>query len=150
LIVAAIVAVNAAGDIIDPATGQVLAGVRSESGDELVDARQLVREGIPPAAMPHSNTVIGVIATNASLTQAEATRVARMSHDGLARTVSPAHTPWDGDTMFALATGDLEAEVSLLTVGALAADVVAEAILRAVHAAEGIEGFPSMSDMMNR
>jgi len=152
LIVAAIVAVNAVGDIIDPATGQVIAGVRSESGDELVDARQLVREGIPPAAMPGSNTVIGVVATNAILTQAEATRVARMSHDGLARTVSPAHTPWDGDTMFALATGDLELdeEIGLLTVGALAADVVAEAILRAVHAAEGIEGIPSVSDMGGR
>jgi L-aminopeptidase/D-esterase-like protein len=150
LIVAAIVAVNAVGDVINPATGQVIAGVRSESGDGLVDARQLVREGIAPAALPGSNTVIGVIATNATLTQAEATRVARMSHDGLARTISPAHTPLDGDTMFALATGELEVEVDLLTIGALAADVVAEAILRAVHAADGIEGFPSISDLARR
>ncbi len=147
LIVAAIVAVNAVGDIVDPATGQVIAGVRSESGDELMDARQLVRDGVSPAAMPGSNTVIGVIATNADLTQAEATRVARMAHDGLARTVSPAHTPWDGDTMFALSTGGFEGDIDLLTVGALAADVVAEAILRAVYSARGIEGFPSISDM---
>ena len=150
LIVAAIVAVNAVGDIIDPATGQVIAGVRSESGDELVDARKLVRDGISPAAMPRSNTVIGVVATNADLTQAEATKVARMAHDGLARTVYPAHTPWDGDTIFALATGALGGDVDLLTVGALAADVVAEAILRAVYAAESIEGFPSISDMAGR
>lgn len=158
LIVAAIVAVNAVGDIIDPGTGQVIAGVRGEGSDELVDARQLIREGIPPAAMPGSNTVIGVVATNADLTQAEATKVARMAHDGIARTVSPAHTPWDGDTIFALATGglegalegNLEGDVSLLTVGALAADVVAEAILRAVRSAEGLEGLPSISDLDRR
>jgi len=150
LVVAAIVAVNAVGDIIDPATGRVIAGVRSEAGDELVDARTILREGIAPAAMPGSNTVIGVIATNADLTQAEATRVARMSQAGLARTVSPTHTPADGDTMFALATGELEAEVSLLTIGALAADVVAEAILRGVRLAEGIDGLPSVSDLAGR
>lgn len=150
LVVAAIVAVNSVGDVIDPATGQVIAGVRSEAGDELVDARSILREGIALADMPGSNTVIGVIATNADLTQAEATRVARMSQAGLARTVSPTHTPADGDTMFALATGELEAEVSLLTIGALAADVVAEAILRAVRSAEGIDGFPSVSDLDGR
>ena len=150
LIVAAIVAVNAVGDIIDPTTGRVIAGVRSEGGDELLDARKLVREGIPPAAMPGSNTVIGVVATNADLTQAEATKVARMAHDGIARTVSPAHTPADGDTMFALATGDFVGDASLLTVGALAADVVAEAILRAVRSAEGLEGLPSISDLDRR
>ena len=150
LIVAAIVAVNAVGDIIDPATDRVIAGVRAEGSDELVDARQLVREGVPSATMPGSNTVIGVVATNADLTQAEATKVARMAHDGLARTVSPAHTPADGDTMFALATGNFEGDVSLLTVGALAADVVAEAILRAVRSADGLEGLPSISDLDRR
>ncbi|MDH3298644.1 MAG: P1 family peptidase [Gemmatimonadota bacterium] len=150
LVVAAIVAVNAVGDIIDPATGQLIAGVRSEAGDELVDARTILREGIAPASMPGSNTVIGVVATNARLTQAEATRVARMSQAGLARTVSPTHTPADGDTMFALATGELEADVSLLTIGALAADMVAEAILRGVRSAEGLEGLPSVSDMGGR
>ncbi len=150
LIVAAIVAVNAVGDIVDPSTGRVIAGVRAEAGDELVDARQLVREGIPRAAMPGGNTVIGVVATNAQLSQAEATKVARMAHDGIARTVSPAHTPADGDTIFALATGALEDDADLLTVGALAADVVAEAILRAVRSAEGLEGLPSVSDLERR
>lgn len=150
LVVAAIVAVNAVGDVVDPATGHVIAGVRSERGDSLADVRSILREGIPPAPMPGSNTVIGVVATNADLTQAEATRVARMSHAGLARTVSPTHTPLDGDTMFVLATGELEADVSLLTIGALAADVVAEAILRGVRAAEGLDGLPSASDLAGR
>jgi len=125
----------------------VIAGIRGEDGRSLVDARQMIREGQSPSVLPGSNTVIGVIATNASLTQAEATRVARMAHDGLARTISPSHTPFDGDTMFALATGELEGPANVLTIGALAADVVAEAILRGVRAAEGLDGLPSVADL---
>lgn len=146
LIVAAIVAVNAVGDVIDPATGEVVAGVRGEDG-RFLDARRLLREGQPPAALPIRNTTIGVVATNATLSQAEATRVARMAHDGLARAISPTHTPYDGDTIFALATGRLEDTPDVLTVGALAADMVAEAILRAVFAAEGLESIPSVTDL---
>lgn len=146
LIVAAIVAVNAVGDVIDPATGQVVAGVRGADGGFL-DARRLLREGQPPAALPVRNTTIGVVATNARLSQAEATRVARMAQDGLARAISPTHTPYDGDTIFALATGGLEGDPDVLTIGALAADMVAESILRAVFAAEGVEGIPSLTDL---
>jgi L-aminopeptidase/D-esterase-like protein len=146
LIVAAIVAVNAVGDVIDPATGQVIAGIRDDE-DQLVDARQLLREGQQPAALPIRNTTIGVVATNARLTQAEATRVARMAQDGLARAISPTHTPYDGDTIFSLSTGRLEGEADVLTIGALAADMVAEAILRAVLTAEGLEGIPSVADL---
>lgn len=154
LTVGAIVAVNALGDVIDPATGEVVAGVRTPDGHDLADARRLVRQGvgarglgIDREAVPPANTVIGVVATNARLTKAQATRVAQMAHDGLARTVSPAHTPWDGDTIFSLATGELATEADPLEVGALAAEVVAEAILRAVRAAEGIEGFPAAADL---
>lgn len=147
LIVSAIVAVNAVGDVIDPATGRVIAGVRTEQGDEIAGTRDILRRGAAPAELPANNTVIGVVATNATLTKAQATKVAQMAHDGLARAIWPSHTPWDGDTIFALATGAHSGDTDLLTVGALAADVVVEAILRAVHAATSIEGIPALSDM---
>ena len=145
LVVSAIVAVNAVGDVVDPATGQVIAGVRTEDGRGLVDARRLLRaRAITPRA--GENTTIGIVATNAALTQAEATKVAQMAQDGLARAIYPVHTPGDGDTVFALSTGDLEG-VSVGTVGALAADVMAEAILRAVRMATGLPGLPSVSEL---
>ena len=146
LIVAAIVAVNAAGDVVDPATGRTLAGVRTEQGDELAGALEVLRAEGSAEGRPGVNTVIGIVATNATLTKAEATRVAQMAHDGIARTIVPSHTPWDGDTMFALATGEHEGS-RLTTIGAFAAEVVAEAILRAIRAAETIEGIPAHADM---
>lgn len=148
LTVAAIVAVNAVGDVIDPMSGRVVAGARTPDGTGLADARQLVRGlDIGGADQSGGNTTIGVVATNARLTKSQVTKVAQMAHDGLARTIYPAHTPWDGDTMFALATGRLEGGAELLTVGALAADAVAEAVIRAVRAASGIPGFPAASDL---
>lgn len=149
LIVAAVVAVNALGDVVDPATGRMVAGVRTRQGERLDSTGRILREERDAVNPPASNTVIGVVATNADLTKAQATRVAQMAHDGLARTVVPSHTPWDGDTMFALATGEraLEPEYGLTVVGALAADAVSEAILRAVAAAESIEGIPARDDL---
>lgn len=145
LVVGALIAVNAVGDVIDPSTGRVIAGVRTEDGGGLADARVMVRNsGASPSS---SNTVIGVVATNASLTKAQATKVAQMAHDGLARAISPAHTPWDGDTIFALATGQEGVDADVLDIGALAAEAVSEAILRAVRAADGLPGLPSVSDL---
>jgi L-aminopeptidase/D-esterase-like protein len=147
LTVAAIVAVNALGDVVDPVTGRVIAGVRTEAGGELADARKLLRERARPSNQSGQNTTIGVVITNARLTKSEATKVAQMSQDGLARAVVPSHTPWDGDTMFSLATGTLEAGADVLIVGALAADVTAEAIVRAVRAARGLEAIPAAADL---
>ena len=147
LTVAAIVAVNSVGDIIDPATGSVIAGVRTEDGRGLADARTLLRTGVPNGPESGANTTIGVVATNATLTKAEATKVAQMAQDGLARTIYPAHTPGDGDTVFSLAMGTFSGTASVSTIGALAADVMAEAIVRAVWAATGIPGIPAASDM---
>ncbi len=147
LTVSAIVAVNALGDVIDPATGRVVAGVRAENGSTLADARRLLRETGQALPGPGQNTTIGVVATNARLTKAQATKVAQMAHDGIARTIYPAHTPWDGDAIFGLATGSLGGEADVATIGTLAADVVAEAILRAVRAADGLPGIPAVSDL---
>ncbi len=147
LTVAAMVAVNAFGDVIDPATGEVIAGVRTEDGAGLADARALIRSGAITRDMPLQNTSIGVVATNAGLTKSQATKIAQMAHDGLARTIYPAHTPSDGDTIFSLGTGEYEGNADLSTIGALAADVMAEAVVRAVRAATSIEGFPAARDM---
>ena len=148
LTVAALVAVNAAGDIIDPSTGQVIAGARTADGQGLADVRTLLRSGRPagPGEIGE-NTTLGVIATNAVLTQAEATVVAQMAHDGFARAISPVHTPADGDTIFALATGAWTGDAGLLTIGALAAEVMADAIVRAAKTATGLPGYPAARDL---
>jgi len=146
LTVAAAVVVNAVGDIVDPATGRIVAGALKEDGS-FVDVRSLLREGRPLGGTPGANTTIGVVATNARLTKAEATKVAEMAHDGLARTTYPAHTVRDGDTVFSLATGAWDGTADVTVVGALAADVMAEAILRAVRLAQGLPGIPSVSDL---
>jgi L-aminopeptidase/D-esterase-like protein len=145
LVVGAIVAVNAVGDVIDPATGAIVAGVRSKEGRGFADARKLMRSGPAADTKPGQNTTIGVVATNARLTKAQATKVAQMAHDGLARAIYPAHTMGDGDVMFALATGEIETS-DVSRVGALAADATSEAILRAVKAAASVPGYPAARD----
>ncbi len=153
LVVGAIVAVNAFGDVIDPQTGQIIAGVRSLDGtgfaDTLAVMKSLVGGSILRFLGPR-DTVIGVVATNARLNKEEVNKVAQMAQDGLARAVRPAHTMLDGDTLFALATGSnnepsMEADVN--TVGAYAAEVVAEAIVRAVKTAGGVAGLPAWRDL---
>ena len=155
LVVAALIAVNAVGDIVDPADGSVVAGVRDDEGN-LADARRLLLESLSgPVARPDpgsdgplagANTTIGVVAVNAPLTKAEANKVAEMAHDGLARTIYPVHTPSDGDTLFALSTGR-GPEVRVGRVGALAAEVVGRAVLDAVRSAESLPGLPAARDL---
>ena len=147
VVIAAIVAVNARGDVVDPESGAVIAGVRSEDGTRLADARLLLRQGLPTPIAPGENTTIGVVATNATLTKTQAALVARMAHDGFARAIVPSHTPSDGDTIFALATGKTTATADVGLVGALAADVMAQAIVNAVRAAEPLQGLPSVRSL---
>ena len=148
LVVAAIMAVNSIGDVIDPATGRVMAGVRTADGKGLADARVLIRSGAIKAQAPiGENTTIGVVATNARLTKTQATKVAQMAHDGLARAITPVHTPLDGDTVFALATGALDRPGDVLLIGSLAAEAAADAIARAVRAATSVPRFPAMRDL---
>ena len=150
LVVGALVAVNAVGDVIDPSSGNVVAGVRTVDGKRLADARILLREGsLSRSAQPRAaeNTTIAVVATNARLTKIEATRMALMADDGLARAIYPAHTIGDGDTVFSLATGTWTGRADASIIGALAADVLAEAIVRAAAQARGMGGLPSARDM---
>jgi L-aminopeptidase/D-esterase-like protein len=149
LIVGAIVAVNAVGSVIDPRTGQPVAGVRAAGGKGLENPFDLVRRGVLPPEPARSGeaTTIGVIATNARLTKAQALKVAEMGHDGFARSIVPSHTPSDGDTLFALATGERTADANVGQIGALAAEAVSEAILRAVRLAQGLPGYPAVRDI---
>jgi L-aminopeptidase/D-esterase-like protein len=148
LVVAAIAAVNAIGDIIDPTTGAVVAGVRTPDGKRLADARVVMRSGArrdPPRA--GDNTTLALVATNARLTKTEINRVALMADDGLSRAINPAHTSGDGDTVFALATARWDGQTDASTVGMLAAEVLSEAIVRAATKAGALGGLPSARDL---
>ena len=153
--IGAIVAVNAFGDIIDPENGRTIAGVRGAKVGPLkigaegyfADTLEVMQSLIGRTALSfasRANTVIGVIATNAKLDKNEINKIAQMSHNGLARTVRPTHTMFDGDTIFALATGKKNADVNI--VGAFAAEVMVEAVLRGVRAAKSVAGLPAASD----
>ena len=146
LVVAALVAVNAVGDIIDPATGSIVAGARTPNGKGFVDARKLVLMP-PPDVRSGENTTIGIVATNATLSKAEALKVAQMAHDGYARAIYPVHTPADGDTIFSLATGRLKGNVNVGQIGALAAEAMARAIVRAATEATSSGLLPAARDL---
>lgn len=145
--VGAIVAANPVGDIIDPDTGRVIAGVRNPDGT-FADARRLLRSGGPSqGARPGENTTIGLVATNAKLTKAQAHRMALMADDGFARAIFPSHTMGDGDTVFSIATGRWDGRVDISQIGALAADAMARAIVRAATEATGIPNLPAARDL---
>lgn len=150
--VGALVACNAVGDVIDPDTAQVVAGARSRNGKSLLDSRRaLLRGEAPKPLLAGTNTTIGVIATDAVITKVQASRLATMAHDGLARCINPVHTMSDGDTLFALGTGRAAGALGMMTLGTMAAEATAMAVLRAVRAAQGITvgklHLPSASDL---
>ena len=130
-----------------PDTGQVVAGVRNPDGS-LADARLLLRSGGPrEQPRPGANTTIGVVATNAKLTKAQAHRMALMADDGFARAIFPSHTMGDGDTVFSLATGTWSGEIDITQIGALAADAMSRAIVRAATEATGLPNIPASRDL---
>lgn len=147
-VVGAIVAVNCVGNVVDPSTGNVVAGVRNADDTGFVDTRRLKGGRVADVLRGGENTTIGAVATDATFSKTEATKIAQMAQDGLARTIYPAHTPADGDTVFALATGTGATRADLGEVGALAAEVMAEAILRAVRAAASVPGYPAWQDYL--
>ncbi len=175
LVVAALAAVNAVGDIYDPKTGKIIAGARNSTGDGFANTIETLKKtpvrskqmkpeqvarthGSPHAAGAASeNTTLGIVATNASFDKAAMSKIAQMAHDGYARAINPVHTPRDGDTVFALSTGKIHLELDpssgigpVELVGAIAADVTAQAIVRAALMAESIPGFPAARDFKPR
>jgi len=139
--VGALAAVNAFGDVRDRATGAILAGARDPDTGKLADTVAQMKQGRSRRAFYVQSTTLAVIATNARLTKAEAILVARMGQGGLTRMIAPVHTAFDGDVLFALATGDVEGDVNL--VGQAGAETVAEAVLRAVKTATSLGGIPA-------
>ena len=146
--VGALMVVNAFGDIVDPARNQPIAGCRqSPMSKELLDSRQEIQRLTRLRLFLNGqHTVVGVVATNVRLNKTQLTKVAQMAHDGLARTVYPAHTLYDGDTLFALSCGDMDS-VDVSIVGALAAQATAQAILRAVRRARALDNLPASRDL---
>jgi len=142
-IVAALVALNAVGEVLDPATQTVIAGARDPEGTGFVDTVATMEQRAGSSPLPGTNTTIAVVATNVGLTKTEATKVAQMAHNGLARTIRPIHTSFDGDTIFALSYGNQQADINLI--GTLAADVLAEAVQAAVWSAETLHGVKGRS-----
>jgi L-aminopeptidase/D-esterase-like protein len=144
LIVGAIVAVNCNGDVLDAETGQVLAGTLATGRMKIAGARNLLAESGYKEGFP-TNTAIGVIATNAALSKAAATRVAMNAQDGYALSINPVHTMGDGDVIFCMAVGTVQADLTRL--GALAAWVMAGAVGNAIRAADGLHGVPCMKEL---
>ena len=147
IVVGAIVAVNAVGDVINPKTGKIVAGARTATGKGFRDSMAEIMKGTSVVTQAAANTTIGVVATNVAMEKVQISKVAQMAHDGLARTINPVHTPSDGDTIFALATGGLKGvRPNHGMIGALAAEAMAQAIVRAAMAAESIDGWPAYRD----
>lgn len=150
LIVAAMVAVNAAGDVRDCRTGEIIAGSRKADGQGFVNSMQQMLEGKTlsrAGSRIGAHTTIGIVATNAALTKAEAAKIAQMAHDGFARTINPVHTAADGDAIFAAGTGTYSGKPGVTTIGAVAAEAMARAINNAVRTATGIPGYPAYRDL---
>ena len=145
VLVGALIVVNCFGDVINPKSGEILAGAQKLPEGGFADTIQLLRE-MPAGFASSGNTVIGVVATNATLSKVEVNKVAQMAHNGLAQTIRPAHTMFDGDTIFSLATGQAQsADVNLI--GAFAAEATALAIIDAIRQAASLAGVPALQDL---
>jgi L-aminopeptidase/D-esterase-like protein len=144
--VQALAVVNAFGDVVDPRTGSVIAGARASTGSPefVVTAQSMFERGVR-IGFGAANTTLVVVMTNAELDKVQATKVAQMAHDGLARAIHPVHTQLDGDLVFALSVGRKRADLSSL--GTAGAEATAEAIVRAVEAARGLGGVPSCQEL---
>jgi L-aminopeptidase/D-esterase-like protein len=146
LAVASLVVVNAFGDIIDNVTGKIIAGARvAPDSVEFANTVESIKKGVVKKQFGLVNTTLGVVATNAKFNKKEITKIAQMAQGGLIKTISPVHTTFDGDLVFALSTGEFEADINL--VGVLGEFVVAEAIKRAVKKADGFGILPAFKDI---
>lgn len=147
-VVAALVAVNTYGGVYDHRSGRLIAGPRSNDGNEMFDPVEvLLDHGMETSATGLANTTIGVVATDAPLTREEANHLATLSHDGLAMTIRPCHTMRDGDTIFAMATGRHIGTFDLTALGAAAVEATAQAVLRAIQTATGLAGTPAVGEL---
>lgn len=146
IVVGALVVVNAFGDVLDPHTGRILAGTRDpQDGRTLVGTASLLKAGVSRKTFSGENTTLAIVATNGILTKVEATKIAQMGHDGLARVISPVHTTVDGDVVFAISTGRTPGDLN--AIGSAAAEAIAEATVRAIKKARSLGGIPAYTDL---
>jgi len=150
--VGALVAVNAFGQVVEPSNGQIVAGCRNPAGSGFIDMVERMHGDLSQTAFGFAgNTTLAVVATDAALNKEQVNKVAQMAHDGLAQTIRPVHTMFDGDTVFALATGRkpaVQADVSVI--GTVATEVLAEAVVRAAQQATGLAGVPACRDLASQ
>lgn len=143
LIVAALVAVNSFGDVYE--NGEVIAGVLNNEKSKVLNTYDLMKNGVNSGGFNIDNTTIGIVATNAKLTKAECKKISQMSHNGYAKAIFPIHTPHDGDTIFTIATGEVESDVTLL--GSIATEVIEKSIINAIKNAKSIDNIPSYEEI---
>lgn len=148
VVVAALAVTNSVGDVLDPKTGKILAGTRGKNRGEFLDSGEVLKGLSLNQSLLGGNTTLGIIATNTPCTKVELTKIAQMAQDGLARAIRPAHTMFDGDTIFAVSVPNAEISYrpDVTTLGSVAADVFAEAVLRSVKSAQSIDNLPAWSD----
>jgi L-aminopeptidase/D-esterase-like protein len=152
LVIGAVVAVNAFGDVVDPNTGRILAGPRQKGSEPFCNTMDLLlggNENLRHHSTTSGNTTIGVVATNAVLSKAQTTKIAAQAHDGLALAIRPCHTMSDGDAMFAMATGKTENDFNLNRICAGAVAVTVQAVMNAIQSCSGLAGIPSSKEVMN-
>jgi L-aminopeptidase/D-esterase-like protein len=149
VVVGALVAVNAVGDVYNPRTAKIVAGARDLVHGGFANTIEKIKHGygMELPAQLRTNTTIAIVATNARLDRVQTTKIAQMAHDGMARAINPVHTLWDGDTIFAAATGKSATQVNPSALGAIAAEALATAIVRAATEATGLQGLPSYRDL---
>ncbi|MGL5315261.1 MAG: P1 family peptidase [Peptostreptococcaceae bacterium] len=143
LVVSALIAVNAFGDVYED--GKVIAGVLDNDKTKVLNTYEIMKEGFTKGGFNIDNTTIGIVATNAKLTKAECKKVSQMAHNGYAKTIFPIHTPHDGDTIFTMATGEIETDMTLL--GSLATEVVEKSVINAIKNATGVKNILSYKDI---
>lgn len=145
IVVSALVAVNALGDVYE--NGSVIAGALNDNKTEFLNSYNLMKQGVTKGGFSIDNTTIGIIATNAKLDKAQCKKISQMAHDGYARAIFPIHTPHDGDTIFTMATGEIETGADLTLIGSLAVEVMEKSIINAVKNAKEINGIPSYNEL---
>lgn len=145
LVVSALIAVNAFGDVYE--NGNVIAGVLNDDKTQILNSYEIMKDGFTKGGFSIDNTTIGIVATNAKLTKAECKKISQMAHNGYAKSIFPIHTPHDGDTIFTMATGEIETDITLL--GSLSVEVVEKSIINAIKNATSVKNIPSYNDISN-
>ena len=145
IVVSALIAVNAFGDVYED--GNVIAGVLNDEKNRLLNTYDIMKQGVMKGGFSIDNTTIGIIATNAKLTKAQCKKISQMAHDGYAKAIFPIHTPHDGDTIFTMATGEIEVEADLTLLGCLATEAVEKSIINAVKSAKSIQNIVSYKEL---